>query len=163
MPNYKSRNVDIGGNLVKDAIELSKNIEIPNKVNPPKKASYDDLYRDSHSNYAEMFGGKLEHGKIMKALLDAPSSHFWILKHTAKQMRDGVGGGDLLGKDPHTFGALNDIANARDNNHLVDMVYNDKQMGGGSFLDVLKKIGSGILTVGKAVAPFAPLIAKAVI
>ena len=126
MPNYKSRNVDMGGNLVNNALKVLDDYESKNPKNPPKKEAYDDLYRDSASNYKEMFGGSLEHGKVMKALLKSKPEHFWILRHTARQMRDGLGGGDLLGKDPHTWGAMNDIANARDNNHLVDMVYNKK-------------------------------------
>jgi len=166
MPNYKSRNVDMGGNLVNNALKVLDEYEVENPKNPPPKASYDDLYRDSHSNYKEMFGGSFDHGSIMKALLKSQPHHFWILRHTARQMRDGLHGGDLLGKDPHTWGAMNDIANARDNNHLVDMVFNDKMLGGsivgGSFLDTMKKIGNGILSVGKAVMPFAPLIAKGV-
>tara|TARA_B110000285_G_scaffold33432_1_gene35122 strand:- start:2227 stop:2682 length:456 start_codon:yes stop_codon:yes gene_type:complete len=151
----------MGGNLVNNAVKVIDDYENPK--NPPKKETYDDLYRDSHSNYKEMFGGALEHGAIMKALLKSKPEHFWVLRHTARQMRDGLGGGDLLGKDAHTWGAMNDIAGARDNNHLVDMVYNDKLMGGGSFLSTLKSIGNGVLSVGKAVMPFAPLIAKAIL
>jgi hypothetical protein len=165
MVNYKSRNTESGGSIVAGALKLLDEYESENPKNPPAKASYDnDLYRDSESNYKEMFGSGFTHQSVISHLLTKTKPHhFHLLRATARHLLD-TGGGGLLGKDEATFGALNDIANARNLHHLVDMVHNDMKMGGdlsgGSFLDVLKSIGNGIVSVGKVALPLLPVLAK---
>ena len=158
----------MGGSLVACALKMLDEYEKENPRDPPKKPSYDDdLYRDSQTNYEEMFGGSFSHGDVMRKLLNSKDHHIFLLRHTARHLRDNEElGGSLIGGNPNVWGAINDIANSRDKLHLVEMVLNDKLMGGdmsgGSFLDTMKKVGSSIVKVGKAVAPFAPLIARGV-
>lgn len=154
MVNYESRNpsADDKADLIGGALSLLDEYSKENPKNPPKKASYDnDLFRDSHSNYEEMFGGALKssnpHNEIVQHIITKMKPHhFYILRHQARNLRNMDGG--ILGNDPATWGATNDVANANNRYHLADMFMNDKKFGGdlsaGSFADTVKKIASSV-------------------
>ena len=191
MPNYSSRNNDSQKDEYKKMFagalstfeklkkfERQKNMNIDeslqneNKVDAPKAPSYDnDLYRDAETNYQQMFAGALKsddpHSHIINHHLMKIKPHeFWILRHTAKLANAGALNDSMLGDkstwSPMESGAVADIANSRDLNHLTDMVYNDKLLGGGlkekfEFMNVYKRLAQSL---GKTASKLLPIFPK---
>jgi hypothetical protein len=191
MPNYSSRNNDNHKDELKKMVagafstfqklkefERQKNVNIDenfkneNKVDAPKKPSYDnDLYRDAETNYQQMFAGALKsddpHSHIINHHLMKIKPHeFWILRHTAKLANGGALNDSILGDkstwSPNVIGAVDDISNSRDLNHLTDMVYNDKLLGGNltdkfGFVNVYKNLAQSL---GKTAVKLSPMFPK---
>lgn len=146
MPNYKSRdNVPkddddkkpkkSGGSLMTDeaiggALQALDEYEFENPKDAPSAPSYDDYYRDASTQLDNIVddasndksGGSL-HGRLIFHLLKKlKPSHFQVIRHTARMIKNGLHGGKL---DDDLHGAIGDISNAKDIHHLADMIEND--------------------------------------
>tara|TARA_R110002072_G_scaffold127076_1_gene264178 strand:+ start:4913 stop:5392 length:480 start_codon:yes stop_codon:yes gene_type:complete len=158
MVNYKSRNDELGGSVVGgDSVGGALKILETMKLDKSEKPK---LLGGSLFGKLEklLSGGAKPHGSVVEHLIDELTpKHFNMIRQHARSILHGK-----MSMEDVNLGAVRDIASAKYPQHLIDMIVNDYHLGGdmsgGSFLHTLKKIGNGIISVGKVVAPFAPLL-----
>ena len=158
MVNYKSRNDELGGSVVGgDSVGGALKILETMKLDKSEKPK---LLGGSLFGKLEklLSGGAKPHGSVVEHLIDELTpKHFNMIRQHARSILHGK-----MSMEDVNLGAVRDIASAKYPQHLIDMIINDYHLGGdmsgGSFLHTLKKIGNGIISVGKVVAPLAPLI-----
>lgn len=190
MPNYESRfpaveepkeedkkrkskvisEADING-VIGGALKIldgeTENMSEQPKEQPKQKmeVAKDNLYRDTQTHIGEIIGGaaksKDPHTELVRHLLTKTKDHhFYLLRHTARHLRENSGG--AFRNSPTIMGAISDLANAKDKNHLADMILKDKVLGGGleagGFVDTIKNIGESVIGVSKMVRNHCPLL-----
>ena len=160
MVNYKSRNDDLGGSVVGGSSVGGALKILENFKQESNKQSKENMAGGSLFSKIEdiLSGNEKPHKNLVEKLIDdLTPKHFNMIRQHARQILHGK-----TSISDMNLGAVRDIASAKYPQHLIDMIINDFHMGGdmsgGSFLHTLKKIGNGIISVGKVVAPFAPLL-----
>ena len=180
MVNYSARKNIIGGSVVGGA--NLENMERMLNMTENKSLKDEDIlkhYSGGSKVGGSVVGGSLVGGSLSKTLNllmgdnksdihakvkdalknELTLNHFHKIKDHAKKILSG----DLSMKDEGiNLGAVRDIASAVCPQHLVDMIHNDKNLGGslvgGSFLHTLGKIAKKAVGVVSKVAPLIPLV-----
>lgn len=159
MVNYKSRNDELGGSVVGGS-SVGGALDLLEKFKKESSNMKSKVKDSLFSKLENVLSGSSDkpHAKIVEHLIDdlTPKNFNMIRQHARQILHGKTSISDI------NIGAVRDIASAKYPQHLIDMIINDYHLGGdmsgGSFLHTLKKIGNGIISVGKVVAPLAPLI-----
>tara|TARA_R110000787_G_scaffold22553_7_gene65370 strand:- start:426 stop:932 length:507 start_codon:yes stop_codon:yes gene_type:complete len=167
MVNYKSRNPEkensvIGGSATGGAFDILEHYKAENDMGGGSLSSVVKDAKKSVSRIGEslMNGG---HKETIEHMINdlTPRMFNDIRNHARKIIHGKVSGGDL------NMGMINDVANAKHSQHLIDMFHNDYHMSGGSTSggSFFKDFGRGFMSVINPVAkvatklaPLAPLL-----
>ena len=164
-PKAKKINEDDINNIIGGALKILNGATENMSEQPKEKmvVSKDNLYSDTQNHFGQIIGGSAKskdpHTELVRHLLTKTKDHhFYLLRHTARHLRAKSGGSFR----PSVLGAITDISNSRDKNHLADMILTDKTIGGGleagGFVDTMKNIGESVMGVSKMVRNTCPLL-----